>query len=33
LLRSPANARRLMSAIDSLAQAKGKERKIDLDSA
>jgi antitoxin YefM len=30
LLRSPVNARRLMSAIDSLAQGKGKERKFSL---
>jgi antitoxin YefM len=28
LLRSPANARRLMSAIDNLVQGKGKERKL-----
>jgi antitoxin YefM len=30
LLRSPANARRLMSAIETLAQGKGKERKLNL---
>lgn len=28
LLRSPANARRLLTAIDSLSQGKGKERKL-----
>jgi antitoxin YefM len=28
LLRSPANARRLMAAIDSLARGKGRERKL-----
>ena len=32
LLRSPANARRLLSAIESLKKGKGKEKKIDLDS-
>ena len=30
LLRSPANARRLMSAIHSLANGKGRARKLDL---
>jgi antitoxin YefM len=30
LLRSPANARRLMGAIDELSKGKGKERKLDL---
>jgi antitoxin YefM len=30
LLRSPANARRLLAAIGSLAKGKGKERRIDL---
>jgi antitoxin YefM len=30
LLRSPANARRLMSAIDSLSRGKGRERKLKL---
>jgi len=30
LLRSPTNARRLISAIESLAQGKGKERKLKL---
>ncbi|MGH7995001.1 MAG: type II toxin-antitoxin system prevent-host-death family antitoxin [Opitutaceae bacterium] len=30
LLRSPANARRLMSAIENLAGGKGKARKLDL---
>ena len=30
LLRSPANARRLLAAIESLAQGKGKERRINL---
>jgi antitoxin YefM len=30
LLRSPANARRLMSAVEDLARGKGKERKINL---
>ena len=33
LLRSPANARRLMSAIEDLAKGKGKERKLNLDGA
>ena len=28
LLRSPANARRLLSAVDLLASGKGKERKL-----
>lgn len=31
LLRSPANARRLLSAIRSLEKGKGRERKIDLE--
>ena len=30
LLRSPANARRLISAIDTLAQGKGREQKLNL---
>jgi antitoxin YefM len=30
LLRSPVNARRLLSAVESLAQGKGKARKVDL---
>jgi len=30
LLRSPANARRLVSAVESLAQGKGKVRKLKL---
>jgi len=30
LLRSPANARRLLSAIESLNKGKGRERKINL---
>ena len=30
LLRSPANARRLMSAIESLAKGRGKEQKLNL---
>ncbi len=30
LLRSPANARRLISAVDSLARGKGKERKLNF---
>jgi antitoxin YefM len=30
LLRSPANARRLLAAIESLAHGQGKERKVDL---
>lgn len=30
LLRSPANARRLLAAIKSLAKGKGKKRRIDL---
>ena len=30
LLRSPANARRLLSAIGSLERGKGRQRKIDL---
>jgi len=30
LLRSPTNARRLISAIESLAHGKGKERKLNL---
>jgi antitoxin YefM len=30
LLRSPANARRLMSAVENLARGKGKQRKLDL---
>lgn len=30
LLRSPANARRLMSAVESLALGKGKEHKVNL---
>ncbi len=30
LLRSPTNARRLMSAIESLAKGKGREQKINL---
>ena len=30
LLRSPANARRLLQAIESLAKGKGKERRINL---
>jgi antitoxin YefM len=32
LLRSPANARRLLSAIGSLEKGKGRERKIPLES-
>ena len=32
LLRSPANARRLLSAIGSLEKGKGRARKIDLES-
>ena len=32
LLRSPANARRLLSAIGSLQKGKGRQRKIDLES-
>ena len=32
LLRSPANARRLLSAIGSLQKGKGRARKIDLTS-
>lgn len=32
LLRSPVNARRLLSAIESLEKGKGKEKKIDLNS-
>jgi len=32
LLRSPANTRRLLSAIESLEKGKGKRKKIDLDS-
>ena len=32
LLRSPANARRLLSAIGSLQKGKGRARKIDLES-
>jgi antitoxin YefM len=31
LLRSPANARRLLGAIESLNKGKGRERKIDLE--
>jgi antitoxin YefM len=31
LLRSPANARRLLSAIGSLERGKGRQRKIDLE--
>jgi antitoxin YefM len=30
LLRSPANARRLMSAIESLAKGRGREQKLNL---
>jgi len=30
LLRSPANARRLLEAIESLARGKGRERRIHL---
>jgi antitoxin YefM len=30
LLRSPANARRLLTAIESLARGKGKERRVNL---
>jgi len=30
LLRSPANARRLMSAVEDLARGKGKEHKVNL---
>ena len=30
LLRSPANAMRLMSAVESLARGKGKEHKVNL---
>jgi antitoxin YefM len=30
LLRSPANARRLLAAIENLARGKGKERRIKL---
>jgi antitoxin YefM len=30
LLRSPANARRLLAAIESLARGKGRERRINL---
>ena len=30
LLRSPANARRLLQAIESLARGKGKERRLTL---
>ena len=30
LLRSPANARRLLAAVASLEKGKGKEKKIDL---
>lgn len=30
LLRSPVNARRLLSAVGKLSQGKGKERRIDL---
>jgi len=30
LLRSPTNARRLMSAVESLAKGKGTERKLNL---
>ena len=30
LLRSPANARRLLQAIESLARGKGKERRLNL---
>jgi antitoxin YefM len=32
LLRSPANAQRLLAAITSLEKGKGKTRKIDVDS-
>jgi antitoxin YefM len=31
LLRSPANAQRLLSAVESLKKGKGTEHKIDLD--
>jgi antitoxin YefM len=30
LLRSPVNARRLLSAVESLAKGKGEERKVNL---
>jgi antitoxin YefM len=30
LLRSPANARRLLAAVESLAKGKGKQRKVKL---
>jgi antitoxin YefM len=30
LLRSPANARRLLETIESLARGKGKERRLNL---
>jgi antitoxin YefM len=30
LLRSPANARRLLAAIESLARGKGKQRRVNL---
>ena len=33
LLRSPTNARRLMAAVEALAQGKGKERKVSLGGA
>lgn len=32
LLRSPANAKRLVSALENLEKGKAKERKIELDS-